>query len=519
MLSALSSTSLLKGPYNHDDDDITEQISISSSSTTPNLVSTPSSSHSLSSSSYSSSEAVIPIHQALQLAKTACPAFQNDNDPFQGVSDNEGMQNALRGLPPSHIMVQEQWRLNGDRFRLSERSLQNSLLDGGEDSDAAPSPVPLSAVEKTHTTAPQSQTPPPSNPSLSEALKSGTTVSHASAESVHFVKRFIAGDINRDLYAQLILDLYHVYATLERELDTHAPLHFSGVHFPRELGRVESLRDDVEFFFGDGYLESGAAGVQPTQATRDYVERLEQIAKKDPILLLAHAYTRYLGDLSGGKVLARVARKALHLQSSTEDDDADGGDDGLRFYHFESIPSPVKFKNQYRAALDALPLPTEPSSSSSGHSEEEIVERIVAEANVAFVLNMRIFEELDVMGGIKGSSVRPLEDAVGYFTKCVDFQKERRRRIKNGDYVRVEEEKVEAKCPFAMLGGPFNGPNPHADETDVMVDKKDNSVDEEMGSGGGRCPWPFVFFHDPITGMRDYQTWIVILLISFWLKT
>ena len=35
------------------------------------------------------------------------------------------------------------------------------------------------------------------------------------------------------------------------------------------------------------------------------------------------------------------------------------------------------------------------------------IERLVAEANVAFVLNMRIFEELDVMSGVY-SMVRKL---------------------------------------------------------------------------------------------------------------
>jgi charged multivesicular body protein 5 len=32
----------------------------------------------------------------------------------------------------------------------------------------------------------------------------------------------------------------------------------------------------------------------------------------------------------------------------------------------------------------------------------------------------------------------------------------------------------------------------------------------------GRCPWPFVFFHDPAMGMRDWQTWFVIGLVLCW---
>ena len=35
----------------------------------------------------------------------------------------------------------------------------------------------------------------------------------------------------------------------------------------------------------------------------------------------------------------------------------------------------------------------------------------------------------------------------------------------------------------------------------------------------GRCPWPFVFFHDPKTGMKDWQTWCVMGLSICWAWT
>ena len=31
-----------------------------------------------------------------------------------------------------------------------------------------------------------------------------------------------------------------------------------------------------------------------------------------------------------------------------------------------------------------------------------------------------------------------------------------------------------------------------------------------------RCPWPFVFFHDPLTGMKDWQTWFMIGIALCW---
>merc|ERR1719329_1364242 len=86
-------------------------------------------------------------------------------------------------------------------------------------------------------------------------------------------------------------------------------------------------------------------------ATKKYVEQIQQIATESPLLLVAHAYTRYLGDLSGGQILKRVAKKAMKLPEQ--------GDIGVAFYTFPGISNAKDFKNMYRERMDALCLPTE----------------------------------------------------------------------------------------------------------------------------------------------------------------
>jgi len=378
-----------------------------------------------------------------------------------------------------------------------------------------------------------------SHASLSNALKEGTAQSHSAAESVHFVKEFIKGNIDRDLYSRLMLNLYYVYQTLENAIDEYGPTHFKTLYFPKELKRTETLRDDVDFYLGVDMMEDELhtyrydEKYKASVATLDYMRRVEYIANTEPLLLLSHAYTRYLGDLSGGKVLARVARRALHLQDN---------DSGLAFYNFEHIPSAKVFKDQYRKALDELDL-----------TDGEI-ERLVAEANVAFVLNMRIFEELDVLSGIEGSSVRDYKDAVKYYDDCIQAQKKNVRQ----SFVADKENKCPfanmgsavsgksdanadpAECPFAMLGGASTGANttdahnksqsksnrstsmPSRLEkvvTDGTVAKR-SSTSNDSSHEGVRCPWPFVFFHDPQQGMRDWQTWAVtgLVLCFVWSK-
>ena len=343
--------------------------------------------------------------------------------------------------------------------------------------------------------------------SLSHALKHGTQESHNAAESVHFVKEFIKGNIDKTLYSILILNLYHLYEELEALLDEHAPIYFNTLHFPKELSRREALRDDVDFYHGEDMLESASSKGEKkgaSQATVDYIRRIRYIAEKEPLLLLSHAYTRYLGDLSGGKILARVAKRALNLQDASE---------GLAFYQFDEIPSAKLFKDEYRRALDEL------------HLTDAQIERLVAEANVAFVLNMRIFEELDVLSGIEGATVRDYESATVYYEDCVVKQMGGTSTIV--DDKEGKEEKEQFKCPFAMLGGP----NPHKKddnekETSNQLEKEQEHLKMENHAATAtstnnhtasetkkRCPWPFVFFHDPQAGMRDYQTWIVIGLL------
>ena len=88
---------------------------------------------------------------------------------------------------------------------------------------------------------------------------------------------------------------------------------------------------------------------------------------------MGHHYTRYLGDLSGGQIVKNIAQKAMNL----------GENDGLNFYSFPEIADEKAFKTTYRAAMDQLPI------------DQPMADRMVEEANHAFHLNMKMFQELE----------------------------------------------------------------------------------------------------------------------------
>jgi len=225
--------------------------------------------------------------------------------------------------------------------------------------------------------------------SLSKALKTGTAASHKAAENVHFVRNFIKMKVRLDLYKQMVVGLYFTYKALEHQLDVHGPTHFPSLYVPDKLSRTESLKLDLLYFYGSNWENEMP---KPSLAIQDYIDRINHIAQTDPILLLSHAYTRYLGDLSGGRVLARIAKKALALP-----------EESLNFYNFENIQNAKEFKNYYRYQLDQLIL------------RQDKIACMVQEANVAFVLNMRMFEELDVMSAdVPNAKVRPLHEALSF---------------------------------------------------------------------------------------------------------
>jgi hypothetical protein len=47
---------------------------------------------------------------------------------------------------------------------------------------------------------------------------------------------------------------------------------------------------------------------------------------------------------------------------------------------------------------------------------------------------------------------------------------------------------------------------------------KKAETDEEPQPAGimNRCPWPFIFFHAPIQGVKDSSTWVVVTWIVLW---
>merc|ERR1719327_729141 len=203
---------------------------------------------------------------------------------------------------------------------------------------------------------------------LALALDDGTRKSHSVAENTAFVTGFFKGISTRDAFSQLVADLYFVYKAQEDAFDAVEAPEVRALDYP-ELRRVAALEEDMAYYFGPDWRGK----VKPTAATREYTERIQEIAAEAPLLLVAHMYTRYLGDLFGGQMMGGMARNSLKLDDGM----------GTKFYEFEDIANTKQFIEDWYTRLNALDL------------DDAQKTAIIDEANLVFGLNIKLFQELE----------------------------------------------------------------------------------------------------------------------------
>lgn len=207
---------------------------------------------------------------------------------------------------------------------------------------------------------------------LAQRLREGTAHSHTTAENTAFMKCFLKGIVEREPFRKLLANLYYVYSTLEAELERHRNHPVVGPTVFPEVNRTANLEKDLAFYYGDNWREQ----IAPLPAGKVYVDRILEVSNTDPALLIAHAYTRYMGDLSGGQALKNIIRSALNLPP----------DQGTGLHTFEQLPTVEakrEYKEKYRDALNSLAI------------DAATIQRIVDEANYAFQLNRDVVHELE----------------------------------------------------------------------------------------------------------------------------
>jgi len=203
---------------------------------------------------------------------------------------------------------------------------------------------------------------------LALALDDGTRKSHSVAENTAFVTGFFRGIATKQSFGQLVTTLYFVYEAMEQAFDASTDPNVQALDYS-QLRRLSALEEDMAYYHGPQWRES----VTPSAATRKYVARIREVAADAPHLLVAHMYTRYLGDLFGGQMMGGMARRSLGLEAAK----------GTAFYEFDDVPQTKPFIEEWYTTLNGLEL------------SEAQKQAIVDEGNLVFALNIEVFEELE----------------------------------------------------------------------------------------------------------------------------
>lgn len=203
--------------------------------------------------------------------------------------------------------------------------------------------------------------------SLSALIRERSHAAHSDSEGASFMSDLIKGSGTLDDYIALVVQHYFMYEALEAAAERmgHDPVAASFIS--DKLTRMPALEADLEFLLGANWRSE----IQPLPATRRYAERIDQVGKTWVGGFVAHHYTRYLGDLSGGQWIAKVMARQFGFQTN-----------GIGFYLFDQIADPAAFKDVYREQLDAAPWDA---------AEQE---RVIDEVLVAYQFNTDVFIDL-----------------------------------------------------------------------------------------------------------------------------
>jgi heme oxygenase len=127
-------------------------------------------------------------------------------------------------------------------------------------------------------------------------LREHTNDKHRAAEDTEFVQYMLHGNITVPHYAQYLQQFHAIYAAIEHHADISGML----TDLP-DIKRADRMRQDIEEL---GYVVLSEQALLPSvQRWCQRVRDLYSSGQQDQIF--AHVYVRHMGDLYGGKVIAK----------------------------------------------------------------------------------------------------------------------------------------------------------------------------------------------------------------------
>ncbi len=203
---------------------------------------------------------------------------------------------------------------------------------------------------------------------ISTALREETAAAHSEAENTRFMSSLVEGKLGREDVIDLTAQYWYIYNALEAAVRRLSSDPAVAAVADSRLERVPALEADLTHLIGEDWREK----ITPTEATLAYVEALDGCGPGEAPAVVAHHYVRYLGDIAGGQVIARMLSTAYDLD-----------DEALHFYDFSAVGKIPPFRAAYKSALDSIEL-------TPGQRDE-----LISNAQAAFTHNQNVFRDLE----------------------------------------------------------------------------------------------------------------------------
>lgn len=196
-------------------------------------------------------------------------------------------------------------------------------------------------------------------------MKDETLEAHDQSKDSGFAVTIMGGEWSPRAFAEWQRALYPVYATLESILKKNRKDPNLSVFDHRKLDRADRIYHDLSTLGIDPVEDPSTLPSVPK-----YVNAVSSAGSSVPRIMAYH-YTRYMGDMIGGQVIARSMREKYGMS-----------DYSLTCYDFSELGDLYHYRKTYKTLLELIPWSTE--------EREEFVD----EVKTAYEVNALLFEEL-----------------------------------------------------------------------------------------------------------------------------
>ena len=204
---------------------------------------------------------------------------------------------------------------------------------------------------------------------FSARLKASTATIHDEVEHTNFMVDLMEGRLDARAYALLLNQYTVIYAALEAKSREFAEDPIFAPFHDANLFRAERIVRDLQELTGSEEFTLNDVDLPITRSAEAYARHLGQLDKPEQVI--AHHYTRYLGDLSGGQAIGALMGRHYDIPASA-----------LTMWDFTKLGKTKPYKDSYRLRLNDI--------AGTGGNEQTVID----ETMTAFELNGELLSEL-----------------------------------------------------------------------------------------------------------------------------